>query len=97
MHPVLLIRVKNFLFSSFPVRIDAPSKVALFAYDNGAFVVESFLPQAADVQVSIAGKYKHLRNIATNQVLPAASTALQESVFKVRLNPHSFLAFKTEE
>ena len=36
----------------FPVRLDGPSQVALFAYDNHTFIVESYLPAETDVKVS---------------------------------------------
>ena len=37
----LLTRLKVYLQRDFPVRLDAPALVSLFAYDNGTFVVES--------------------------------------------------------
>ena len=37
----------------FPVRVDGPSQVALSAYDNGTFIVESYLPTATDVKVNM--------------------------------------------
>src|SRR5262249_21868089 len=47
--------IRHYFFSDFPVRIDAPSGVSLFAYDNGTFVIESFRHEPTDVRVSIAG------------------------------------------
>jgi hypothetical protein len=37
------------------VQIDAPDHVALFTYDNGAFVVENFRDQAANVGIARKG------------------------------------------
>ncbi len=69
----VLTQVKRYIQQDFPVRIEAPSRVALFAYDNDTFVVESFLPQEADVRIAVAGEGRHLRNLTTGAVLQAAS------------------------
>ncbi len=47
--------VKPYLQKNFPVRIDAPNHVALFAYDNGAFVVRSYRDEPVTVTVSLSG------------------------------------------
>jgi hypothetical protein len=48
----MITRIKQYLFADQPVQIDAPDHVALFTYDNGAFVVENFRDDAARVNVS---------------------------------------------
>src|SRR5208282_960517 len=40
--PEVLTSIKTYILGSFPVRLEAPSRVSLFAYDNQTFVVESF-------------------------------------------------------
>ncbi|MGZ2412534.1 hypothetical protein ACUXST_001963 [Sphingomonas sp. F9_3S_D5_B_2] len=52
----LITRLKQYLFADQPVQIDAPDHVALFTYDNGAFVVENFRDDAA--RVNVTGKTK---------------------------------------
>ncbi|HEX8937179.1 MAG TPA: hypothetical protein VF776_02830 [Sphingomicrobium sp.] len=52
----MVTRIKNYLFGDLPVRIDAPDHVALFAYDNGAFVVENFRDDAATVHIARNGQ-----------------------------------------
>ena len=47
----MITRIKSFLFGDAAVAIDAPDHVALFTYDNGAFVVENFRDDAANVAV----------------------------------------------
>ncbi len=49
----MITRIKQYLFADLPVQIDAPDHVALFTYDNGAFVVENYRDDAAKVRVSI--------------------------------------------
>jgi hypothetical protein len=48
----LVTRIKDYLFTDAPVRIDAPDHVALFTYDNGAFVVENYRDDAAAVRIA---------------------------------------------
>jgi len=52
----MVTRIKQYLFADLPVQIDAPDHVALFTYDNGAFIVENFRDDAASVQVQRKGQ-----------------------------------------
>ena len=52
----MITRIKQYLFSDAPVQIDAPDHVALFTYDNGAFVVENFRDDAARVGILRKGQ-----------------------------------------
>lgn len=95
----------------FFVRIDGPSQVSLFAYDNGTFVVESFLPGQAEVNVTVKGAYTKLRNLVTGEVISpytpeapiwpfrrrAAAPEAPKSHFHVPMLPHSFAAFAPEK
>ena len=51
----MVTRIKEYLFPDAPVRIDASDHVALFTYDNGAFVVENFRDESARVTVTRFG------------------------------------------
>ncbi|MDB5691375.1 MAG: hypothetical protein JWO81_438, partial [Alphaproteobacteria bacterium] len=51
----MVTRIKDYLTPDAPVRIDAPDHVALFTYDNGAFVVENYRGDEAAVTISLAG------------------------------------------
>jgi len=102
--------IKEYLQADFPVRIDAPAQVSLFAYDNGTFVIQSFRPEAAEVRVSIAGAPRKLRNIVSNEMQAGeapevagkqagpggGSQAAPRSSFKIRIPPHSYAAFAIE-
>ena len=52
----MVTRIKQYLFSDLPVQIDAPDHVALFTYDNGAFIVENFRDDSASVGVLRKGQ-----------------------------------------
>jgi hypothetical protein len=105
----VLTQIKKYLQADFPVRIDAPAKVALFAYDNNTFVVESYLPTDAKVDISIAGKGRHVRDLTGDAALQAVQvktkadpavrhryTAPPRTDFPVTIAPHSYRVFKIE-
>jgi hypothetical protein len=52
----MITRLKQFLFADAPVQIDAPDHVALFTYDNRAFVVENFRDDAVRVGITRKGQ-----------------------------------------
>jgi hypothetical protein len=106
--PAVTRAIRNFVMSGFPVRMDGPSQVSLFAYDNDAFIVESFLPTAADVTVSVAGDGVRLRDLVSGEVSPGrperrgrgygpAGSVERATVFTVHLPPHSYRAFMAEK
>jgi hypothetical protein len=96
--------IKSYLLQDFPVRIDAPAQVSLFAYDNNTFVVESFRPEETEVTVSVAGDVK-LKNALSGDLLKESPAAVStdrrrpsgppRTTFKVVVPPHSYLLFKT--
>jgi hypothetical protein len=109
----LLTRLKAYLLRNFPVRIDAPALVSLFAYDNDTFVVESYRAAQSAVNVSVAGANKKLRDLETGKLIPATveNTAAigdprrnrglyQEpphTAFAVKIEPHSYRAYRVED
>ena len=104
--PPVMSAVKDALMEGFPVRLDGPSQVALFAYDNQTFIVESFLPSGADVKIRTLGSATKLRDLVSGQVIigqPPAPPARRwqkpeepRTAFDVHLKPHSYRAFVIE-
>jgi len=101
----MLTRIKAYLMPDAPVRIDAPSRVALFTYDNGAFIVENYRGEEAEVTISLAGGPASLREITTGATLqpiaepPAPPNrrgppAPERRSFRATLPPHSFQVFR---
>jgi hypothetical protein len=100
-----LTAIKRYLMTDFPVQMDAPAKVSLFAYDNNSFVVESYLDEPAQVHVQVRGSSLHLRNLATGEIVqgkamvepgsPRNSRA-PRAEFRFDVAPHSFVAFAAE-
>jgi hypothetical protein len=97
--------IKNFIMRGFPVRVDGPAQVALFTYDNHTFVVQSFLPVATDVKVSVMGDSAQLKNLVTGEMLAGQMPPphrgwnwrhepTEDRVsFTLHLPPHSYAAF----
>jgi hypothetical protein len=99
----VLTSIRQHLLADFPVQIDAPSRVSLFAYDNRTFVVESYLDQPTQVTVSTEGSTKRLRNLDTGKVIKGKAAAYGRSAkmprrieFHIGVAPHSFVAFAEE-
>jgi hypothetical protein len=106
--PAVTTAIKDVVMKGFFVRLDGPSQVALFAYDNNTFVVESFLDQETDVKVSVAGGFTKLRNLVTGEVLSGEQpqppspwmrrhSEEKRTVFRVHVLPHSYIAFSAEK
>jgi hypothetical protein len=102
--------IKDTVMKDFFVRLDGPSQVALFAYDNGAFIVESYRNEPAEMRVTVQGRYTKLRNLETGEVINAYTptepmgffgrrrpSGPPKSLFQVPIQPHSFAAFVAEE
>jgi hypothetical protein len=99
--------IKNFLMRGFPVRLDGPAQVALFAYDNGALIVQNFSAAAADVKISTLGNSTKLKNLITGATLegklppPHGWDWRNENIedritFNAHLPPHSYAVFAPE-
>jgi hypothetical protein len=91
--------LRGYLMGDFPVRIEAPAKVSLFAYDNGSLIVESFRDEPAEVTVVTDAAITKLTNLQTGASVSASprkaegAGGKQKSGFNVTLPPHSYLAF----
>lgn len=104
--------IKAYLQQDYPVRMDSPAQVALFTYDNGAFVVQSFRNDDAEVTVAIAGEHVKLTNALTGQRLKevnaapiprdrsrayrAATLGPSRTHFEITVPPHTYLVFTAE-
>jgi hypothetical protein len=108
----LLSKIRAYLMADFPVRIDAPSRVALFANDNRTFVVESFRGDQSNIVIAVQGTHHELRDLASGEVIasqpsvdakdggdaPTNSVAsAPQTTFRVSVNAHSFRAFVLEK
>jgi hypothetical protein len=103
-----IIKIQTIPLPDFPIRLDGASKVALFAYDNNTFIVESYLPVATDVKVSVTGNFTQLRNLVTGEAIPGQAASevhhrwqqnadAARTSFNIHLLPHSYAVFAAEK
>jgi hypothetical protein len=92
--------IRSYLQGDFPVRLDAPAQVSLFAYDNGTFIVESFRPEPSAVDVSVLGTHQTLKDLISGEVTSAESAAgnadarnpivAPRTRFRIQVRAHSY-------
>ncbi len=101
--------IRASLGSAEPIRIDsAPAQVALFRYDNNTFIVQNYLPTAAEVTVSVAGSAIKIHNLLTEEdITPAPASSYgfggfrapgtpipaSRTSFAFTVLPHSYVSF----
>ena len=99
----VLNRIRSVLSEDIRVRIEGPAQVALFVYDNGTFIVESFLPENADIKIITDKKTGKLHNFLTGEEITgkvAQSSPIwgrekeESTTFDVTLKPHSYIVFQ---
>jgi hypothetical protein len=106
--PEVIGAIKNYLMRGFPVRLDGPAQVALFAYDNGAFIVQNFSATAADVKISTLGNSTKLKNLVTGETLEGKlpprrgwnwrnENTEDRVAFTTHLPPHSYAVFTMDK
>jgi len=96
--------IRSYILGDFPVRIDAPAKVCLFAYDNGTFIVESFREQPVDVTILLP-EGSALTNLVTGDkptALPPPKPSRRANVprltgYQVQVQAHSYLVFSASK
>ncbi len=89
----VLNALRRYLTPDLPVRLEGPSQVSLFEYDNGTFVVESYRDQPAAVRV--IGSFAHLTNLTTGTAADGEPIAGQQQYgYELQVEPHSIVGFR---
>ena len=103
----LVTEIKSYIAASLPVRLDAPSHVSLFIYDNDTFVVRSFRDEPTGVNIDVSGEALRLRDLtddhgssepAINPTggISAARRGNGTARFSVQIEPHSYRVYRIE-
>jgi hypothetical protein len=103
----VLTQIKEVLMRDLYVRVNCPSQVALFVYDNDTFIVESFLPDTVDVRIVTDKRISKLRDILSGDEFSGEMLSPPQSrwgrqagsdkiVFDVQIKPHSYRVFQCE-
>lgn len=95
--------LRSYIAGSLPVRIEGPSRVALFEYANGTFVLESFRDKPCDVTVLTSPAVASIANLQTGEKLSGTARKAEargqshvegaRTAFKLQVPPHTFMAF----
>ena len=99
----VLNAIRRVVAAALPVKLEAPGKVSLFVYDNGAFIVHNFRDEPVNAGVSLRAGTAALTDLQSGEKVavmerpeparfgaPASSTA----VATFTLAPHSFRALQ---
>jgi hypothetical protein len=100
----ILTQIRNVLLSDLFVRIESPGDVSLFVYDNDTFIVESFLPEKVDIQLSLDPRYARIQEVTTGQELTGKAggfaggfgfgmSGSKRLVYPIQIKPHSYRVF----
>jgi len=101
----VLNRIRQFLTRDIDILIEGGSQVSLFVYDNGTFIVNSFLPNNTNVKVILKKERTKIKDISSGEELIGkieksafiwGSPSEDISTFYISLRPHSYRVFKTE-
>jgi hypothetical protein len=103
--PEVLNRIRSVASQGLNLRLEGPSMVSLFLYDNGTFIVESFLPEPVTVRVitgQAAGSIEDLLSgeTITGTAVPSFGARNRqvnpEHSFEITVKPHSYRFFRIE-
>ncbi len=99
----VLNRLRSILSYDVPVRIEGPSQVALFTYDNDSFVVESFHHEPVTINVVTQQASASIQDVVTGQKYEGTAgrgdrvygrTSEDVTRYQVVIPPHSIAGFK---
>ena len=99
----VLNRVRHVVSQDIKVRIEGPAQVSLFIYDNGTFIVESFLPENVNIKIITDNQIGKITNLLsgeeiTGKAAPANQIWGREKEetrsFDVTIKPHSYIVFR---
>jgi hypothetical protein len=99
-----LDHIRAMTMQDFPAYLEAPANVSLFAYDNGAYVVENFRDQPVSVTLMVKGDGMNAVEQPSGTAIgatppPAGATGARSgwTRFALTLPPHSFRAIGTQK
>jgi hypothetical protein len=102
----VLRQIREVLMPDFKVRLEGPSQVALFVYDNDTFIVESFRHEPVDIKIVTDRQFGKLRDLVSGEELTGETVATQprwggpptpeKTVLGAQLKPHSYRVFQCE-
>ncbi len=101
----VLNRIRAVATQDFNIKLEGPSQVSLFCYDNGTFIVESFLSEPVTVKVIGNQSVIAIDDLLSGEsykgtavpVPPFMSRRIEPTLsFEITIKPHSYRVFKTQ-
>ena len=99
----VLGRIRTVASADLKLRLDGPSQVSLFVYDNGTCIVESFLPEAVTVKLVADDPVQSVTDILSGEqiqrqegtpVFVWGRARVTNKNFEITIPPHSFRVFR---
>lgn len=100
----VLNRIRAIASQGMDFRLEGPSRVSLFCYDNGTFIVESFLPDPVTVKICTGQVTGTITDLITDESIKGTAVTASafrnakvnpENGFEITIKPHSYRVFKT--
>ena len=91
----VLRSIRDVVAKDMYVRLDAPSMVSLFVYDNDKFIVESFAEEAVQARIVTDKRITKLRDVETGQELTGQSQG-NNTVFDTPLTRGTYRVFAAQ-
>jgi hypothetical protein len=101
--PEVLNRIRSVASQGLNLRLEGPSMVSMFLYDNGTFIVESFLPEPVKVKVITSGTATSIEDLLSEETIKGTAVqafmgrnrpAEPEHSFEITIKPHSYRVFR---
>jgi hypothetical protein len=98
--------IKEVMTRGLPVRVEGPSGVSLFVYDNDTFIVESFLPHPVEVKIVVNKQVTALKDLSGSRGFgggpPGRGANVQSqgnAIFETftYIQPHSYRVFSASQ
>jgi hypothetical protein len=101
--PEVLNRLRTVMSQDMNFRLEGPSGISLICYDNGTFILDSFLDQPATVRVVAGNQVSRLTDLVSGELVngkalpqfPGSKQPNQEQAFEISLKPHSYRVFES--
>jgi hypothetical protein len=92
----VLTAIRNVVCRDLYVRLEAPSQVSLFVYDNDTFIVESFRESTGTARIVTDRRIARLRDLTTGREVVGQPRG-DKMVFETFVRPGSYSAFSATE
>ncbi len=93
--PAVLKAIREVVAKDLFVRLEAPSRVSLFVYDNDKFIVESFQESPVQARIVTEKRITKLRDLLTGETLTGSEQGVS-TVFETALKHGSYRVFAAE-